>query len=245
MGEWDEDILNVGEITRTVKIHYEKRKNCRVSIGKKAINIRISSSLDKVERQRQVIKMKQWAINKLKEDTERFKPVAQKEYADGDRITVGDEEYVLRIGFKDSKGSSAGIEGSEIHLSITSNLSKEAQNKHVSTLLSRCIAKKRIQALTKRIENLNKKHFNQTLKKIFFKNNNSNWGSCSNAGNINISTRLLFAPEDVLEYVCVHELAHLIEPNHSKDFWSLVKKASPDYKDNIKWLKENGDKCRF
>jgi len=245
MRERMECVLEVNGIKHPVKIHYEERSDCRASIRKKAINIRIPAFLSEEEKRRQLTNLKQWAIDKLKENPEKFKPEAQKEYKDGDILAVGGDEYVLKIGFKNKLGSSARIEGPTIRLSISSNLSKEAQSKHISTLLSRCIAKKRIPELKKRIDESNKNHFNQPLKKIFFKHNKSNWGSCSNAGNINISTRLLFAPDDVLEYVCVHELAHLIEPNHSKDFWKLVEKAMPGYKEKIKWLKENGDKCRF
>lgn len=240
-----ECVLEVNGIKHPVKIHYEERRDCRVSIRKRTINIRIPAFLSEEEKRIELINLKQWAIDKLKESPEKFKPEAQKEYKDGDILALDCDEYVLKISFKNKLGSSARIEGSTIWLSISSNLSKEAQNKQISMLLSRCIAKKKIPELKKRIDKLNKNHFNQPLRKIFFKHNKSNWGSCSNAGNINISTRLLFAPDDVLEYVCVHELAHLIEPNHSKNFWKLVEKAMPTYKEKIKWLKENGDKCRF
>jgi len=241
----DVETLEINGIKRLIKIHYEERNDCRVTIRKETINIRISSFLDEEERHRQLRNLKQLAIDRLKENPERFKPDVQKEYKDGDTIVVGNDKYALKIGFKDKQGSSARIDGSVIQLLISSNLSKETQNKHVSTLLSRIIAQKRIPELKERISELNKNHFNQPLNKIFFKHNKSNWGSCSEAGNINISTRLLFAPDDVLEYVCVHELAHPIEPNHSNNFWKLVEKAIPDYKEKIKWLKENGDKCRF
>jgi len=99
--------------------------------------------------------------------------------------------------------------------------------------------------LQEKIYELNEKHFNRKINKIFFKHNKSNWGSCSNARNINISTRLLFAPDEVLEYVCIHELAHLIEQNHSDRFWTLVETAMPNYVEKEKWLKENRDFCRF
>jgi hypothetical protein len=240
-----ECVLEVNGIKHPVKIHYEERSDFRVSIRKKTINIRIPAFLSEEEKRRELTNLKQWAIDKLKENPEKFKSEAQKEYKDGDILAVGGYEYVLKIIFKNKLGSSARIEGSTIWLSISSNLSKEAQNKHISTLLSRCVAKKKIPELKKRIDKLNKNYFNQSLRKIFFKHNKSNWGSCSNVGNINISTRLLFAPDDVMEYVCVHELAHLIEPNHSKDFWKLVEKAMPGYKEKIKWLKENGNKCKF
>lgn len=64
------------------------------------------------------------------------------------------------------------------------------------------------------------------------------WGSCSAKGNINFTYRLLFAPEEVIDYVIVHELAHLKEMNHSQRFWDIVKDTMPDYKDRRGWLRE-------
>jgi predicted metal-dependent hydrolase len=77
------------------------------------------------------------------------------------------------------------------------------------------------------------------------KNNQSNWGSCSSKRNINLSSRLLFAPEKVLDYVIVHELSHLKEMNHSKKFWDIVASVMPDYKKMETWLSKNGDKLKF
>jgi len=56
---------------------------------------------------------------------------------------------------------------------------------------------------------------------------------------------LLFAPDEVIDYVCIHELAHLKERNHSPEFWKLVEGALPDYREKEKWLKENSDQCWF
>lgn len=55
------------------------------------------------------------------------------------------------------------------------------------------------------------------------------WGSCSGANSINFSWRLMMASEDVIDYVVVHELAHIAEHNHSERFWALVKRYMPDY----------------
>jgi len=239
------ETLEVNGIKYLVKIHYENRKNSSVSIRRTNINIRIPSFLNREEKARRLFSMKMWAKKKLLKNPQRFKPVLQKEYKDGDKLLVGDEEYTLRIEFKDKRNSSARLQGRTIHLYISSNLSKKKQNDHISSLISRCIGRKRLPKLQRKIEELNKKHFKQKLKKIFFKYNKSNWGSCSHAGNINISTRLLFAPDDVLEYVCIHELAHLIEHNHSERFWALVAQAMPDYKTKKKWLKEKGDAYKF
>jgi predicted metal-dependent hydrolase len=71
------------------------------------------------------------------------------------------------------------------------------------------------------------------------------WGSCSPKGNILINWRLVMAPPWVFDYVVAHEMCHLIEMNHSKDFWQLVERAVPHYKKVRDWLKENGYKLKL
>jgi len=77
-------------------------------------------------------------------------------------------------------------------------------------------------------------------KQVKIKDQKRRWGSCSSRGNLNFNWRLSMAPDDVLEYVVVHELCHFHEMNHSKVFWSLVKQCIPDYKTKKEWLKTNG-----
>lgn len=67
------------------------------------------------------------------------------------------------------------------------------------------------------------------------------WGSCSSKGNLNFNCLLMKLPENVRDYVIVHELCHLIEPNHSASFWREVSKYCPDYKELRRQLKETGD----
>ncbi|MBI4687875.1 MAG: M48 family metallopeptidase [Nitrospirae bacterium] len=65
------------------------------------------------------------------------------------------------------------------------------------------------------------------------------WGSCSAKGNLNFSWRLIMSPIRVIDYVVIHELAHLEERNHSKKCWNKVKIMLPDYEQYKEWLKEN------
>lgn len=65
------------------------------------------------------------------------------------------------------------------------------------------------------------------------------WGSCSAKGNLHFSWRLIMAPLNVIDYVVVHELAHVERKNHSKEFWNRVKIMIPNYQENKRWLKEN------
>lgn len=66
------------------------------------------------------------------------------------------------------------------------------------------------------------------------------WGSCSAKGNLNFNWKLMLAPEPVLDYVVVHELAHRKQMNHSKAFYQAVAEIMPDYQKQQQWLKENG-----
>ena len=66
------------------------------------------------------------------------------------------------------------------------------------------------------------------------------WGSCSARGNINFSWRLILAPRKIVDYVIVHEAAHLKHRNHSVRFWNLVESILPDYKKHHRWLRESG-----
>lgn len=68
------------------------------------------------------------------------------------------------------------------------------------------------------------------------------WGSCSSKGHLSFSWRLIMAPEEVVRYVVVHELAHLVHHNHSKRFWKCVEKMDQSFKKQKRWLKENGHK---
>lgn len=77
--------------------------------------------------------------------------------------------------------------------------------------------------------------------RITIRNQRTRWGSCSSNGNLNFNCLLVLCPDEVTEYVIVHELCHRKHMNHSKEFWTMVEKYCPDYKRQKTWLKENGN----
>ena len=83
------------------------------------------------------------------------------------------------------------------------------------------------------------KSLDLNIKTIRISNSFNYWGSCNSAGIIHLNWRLIFAPTKILKYIIVHELCHLKEFNHTKNFWLLVKRFCPDYKNQILWLKKN------
>ncbi|HCK20051.1 MAG TPA: M48 family peptidase, partial [Thalassospira sp.] len=81
---------------------------------------------------------------------------------------------------------------------------------------------------------------NKKVNRISLKDTRTRWGSCSSSGNLSFSWRLVLAPEDVLDYVVAHEVAHLQELNHSARFWAVVDDLYGPSKKQQHWLKKNG-----
>lgn len=77
---------------------------------------------------------------------------------------------------------------------------------------------------------------NLKYNRVSIKNQKSRWGSCSKKGNLNFNLLLAAAPPEVIDYVIIHELMHLVELDHSPRFWQLVKDADPEYKKHKDWL---------
>lgn len=73
------------------------------------------------------------------------------------------------------------------------------------------------------------------------KDQRTRWGSCSSQRNLNFNWRLVLVPPKVLDYVIVHELCHLWEMNHSREFWAKVSGILPDYQNHRQWLKKHGE----
>ena len=79
-----------------------------------------------------------------------------------------------------------------------------------------------------------------TVGRITIRSQKTRWGSCSAQGNLNFNCLLMLCPEEVRDYVVIHELCHRKHLNHSADFWSEVERYCPNYRIHRKWLKDNG-----
>lgn len=77
--------------------------------------------------------------------------------------------------------------------------------------------------------------------RISIRGQKTRWGSCSSKGNLNYNYLLMLCPDEVAEYVVIHELCHRIHMNHSKDFWNKIEAFCPNYRQARKWLKQNGN----
>lgn len=136
--------------------------------------------------------------------------------------------HTLKITETEFLKPSYKIEQDVIVLAIPKQVAFSRIEKIVQQFLLEIYAMESRQYLPKRVRYYAEK-FGFKYNHLSFRNNVSNWGSCSFENNINLNIKLMKLPDEIIDYVILHELCHTIEKNHSAAFWKLVGKVCPDY----------------
>jgi len=235
----EERELLAGGRTHKVRILVERRNSVRVSLAKNAVIIRVPRHLSSFEREREVQTMLAWAQEKLLTLPEEH--YVKKEYRDKEFLKTNTKIYQLHLDIRTRTKNYSKIIGSHIEFKLSDTLTKEQQQTYISKQLRKMLAKQHHQELVQRVTRLNRMHFDKIICKIKWQYTKSRWGACKiQDKEIQISTKLLLAPLLVLDYVIIHELAHLIEPSHSQRFWNIIRSVDETYKDKKKWLNKYG-----
>lgn len=103
------------------------------------------------------------------------------------------------------------------------------------------LSRDELEKIKKKIEsrvNAYKKAMGVTIGWITIRNQKTRWGSCSSKGNLNFNYQLYYLPDELLDYVVIHELAHRRYMDHSKEFWAEVEKYCPGYRERRQQLKK-------
>jgi hypothetical protein len=226
-----------------IRLHIERRGNSRISFGKKALNMRISGYLNEKQKQEQIDKFLLWAKHTAREKGLPSSTNYRNYWEEGS-IRIWEEDVAVQMRPENRKSVSALVEQGLLTIKVPADM-PAAGHASVSTAVSRSVGKYFKQRVVEDLERWNREFIQKPINEVRLKQNHSNWGSCSNKGNINISTRLLLAPDEVIQYVFVHELCHLIHRNHSKRYWAKVEQVMPEYRSAEKWLKDYGGQCFY
>ncbi len=163
-----------------------------------------------------------WIINQL------GRSGGEAKFADGGVIPVLGKEYVIR--HEAGRGLARIEEGVLVVPGDAAFLSRRVQD-----FLKRMAKEEIVPLAEAKAQILQRK-----ISKIAFRDTVSLWGSCNEANQLSFSWRLVLAPREVMEYVVCHEVAHLVELNHSRDFWNIVGELCPGWQQHKRWLKKNG-----
>ena len=213
-----------------IKIHKlirSRRKSIALMISHDAtlvVRAPLGVSLDTI--QGLVRQKRQWIETKLREAS-KHSPAQKKTFTDGEEFLFLGEKHPLKI-----------CDDKEIRLAGDLFFPKQFLKKAEAKMIY-WYKEKAIETIA---ESAN--HYSQIsgwkFKTINITSANGRWGSCSSTGSINFTWKLIMAPLEIVDYVVVHELAHITEKNHSSRFWNKVQSILPDYKARRKWLKDHG-----
>lgn len=240
------DNLEIEGVHFPIAIHVEKRKSVRVSLGRSGGIVRLPRSLDKESVLKHLDLARKWLRDNAFSNEEYKNRFSSRTITSGKTYALLGEQFVVEVKEEERATGRSRIKADgKIEVLLPKGLEVLEGNMMLRRLISRSIGSYFLPKITERVHALNDLYFQQQISTVRLKYNRSNWGSCSSKDNINLSTRLLFAPPKVIDYVIIHELAHLLEMNHSQRFWTHVRNAMPDYKEQEQWLRTHGSKCDF
>ncbi|MDC0551670.1 M48 family metallopeptidase [Amylibacter sp.] len=157
-----------------------------------------------------------------------------KEYVDGEAFAYLGRNYRLKC----ANGSEESVKLKSGYLNVTTKNGKR-NSEHLKAVVEQWY---RTKALSRLIDKT--RRYSAILKveptSINLKDYKAMWGSCSPKGVVSYNWRIILAPHKIVDYIVVHELCHLIEPNHSSKYWKQVRSVIPDYENSKEWLKNNG-----
>lgn len=185
----------------------------------KEVRVSIPMQVSFAEAENVVRKKVDW----IKKHQVKIKSAEQKRTVFNESTNFHTKKHILIINKTDDKEITARISGGEIEVFYPGHLGIE--HKSVQFFIRRVIEEAlRIEAkhyIPARV-NLLAAKYNFNYNKVFIKNIKSRWGSCSKKGNVNFSLHLMVLPGELIDYVILHELAHTVEHNHSKNFWAVL-----------------------
>lgn len=212
------------------EIIYSNRQKIQISVERdKSVIVRApeGTSLEKIESA--VNKKKLWIYEKTKHPQKYQDAKKERDYIPGTSILYLGKEYKLDFVNDDFDG--VKFDGRFL---LPANMSLFAEQ-----LLQDWFVEEAERIISLKVESYAKK-LGVNFNKILISNLKYRWGSCTPKDNLNFNWRVIKAPINVIDYVIVHELAHLAESNHTKRFWTIVSIQLPHYQKAKDWLKNNG-----
>ncbi len=162
---------------------------------------------------------------------------AQKQYQSGEKLLYLGREYTLRI----ERGCprSVALENGSICVRLEFDENGNYKPSAVQNQLYKWYITRALQEVKRRI-GLHGEKIGVKPQKVTLKSMRSRWGSCSSNGRISLAWNIIMAPEEIIDYLIVHELCHIIHHNHSAEYWNLVASIIPEYRQRRTWLLKNG-----
>lgn len=237
--------IKLGDTEINYRIIISNRKTISLIIDpEKGLLVRAPERVTYRQIEQIVREKSNWIIRK-QEEIKRIRSEVEKEFVAGEKLPFQGQLYELEVIEIDKiRDVSVTLKDGKFQIKAPSNLKGDNRREEIKRRLVEWYKKEARTKYKERVEHYRKK-LGVSYNKIFIRDQKTRWGSCSSKGNLNFNWRLIMAPLSIMDYIVVHELVHLIHPNHSRDFWKLVESVIPDYKEKKQWLRVNGYRLKI
>ena len=219
-----------------VEVLRSKRKTSVLYIVGDELQIRVPNRV----RDRKIVEIletkERWIRNKVIQ-LQNQRITNKREFISGESFSLFGRNLYLKV----LEGGKVGTQLIDDYLITTVRTSEigDLRKSRIKTYLERWYIHEAYQKLEEKVMRYSKiiRVFPREIK---VRNYKTRWGSCDSKGRLTFNFHLIKAPHEIVDYVVIHELCHMIQPNHSKFFWNEVARFDPSFKNHKKWLKLNG-----
>ncbi len=220
------------EVVRT-----NRRKSATIKVNAGRVQIVVPKWLSEHELQRLIDRKSRWIREKLRSQAA-LPVLVPKQYVDGERFRYRGRAYALKV-VEASVERGVKLQSGRFQVSLDGGVDHNERVQEVHRQLQQWYCNQAQRLLPDKTA-----HYAARMgvepQQVVVKSYSARWGSCSSRGVVSYNWRVVMAPDAVIDYVVVHELAHLVQLNHSASFWRYVEQIIPDYRLHRDWLKTNG-----
>ena len=220
------------EIIRT-----ERSKSASIEIEDDIVKVVVPKTLSDQRIEDLIDNRTAWIRQKLKIHIETIRP-KPKEYVNGESFTYLGRNYRLKC-IRGATGQ-VKLKNGYLNVPIAEGVSESDLGRPVRQSLYQWYQTRALEKLkdkTKRYASI----LGVKPQSVDVKEYKARWGSCSSSGDVTYNWRIIIAPHQIVDYIVVHELCHLLEHNHGPKYWKHVQSVIPQYRNHKEWLKVNGD----
>jgi len=219
-----------------VNVVRSRRKTSVLRIVGDQLQVRVPIKV-KDEKIAEILKTKEtWIRNKVFQIESRPK-VKEREFISGETFSLFGKNITLKV-IEDIRYG-INLNGDYLYINIKASEIGELRKSRIKSYIENWYLEEAYKNFHDKVMNY-AKIINVYPSSIKVKNYKTRWGSCDKKGRLTFNLNLIKAPHTIVDYVVIHELCHMIHPNHSSLFWNEVEKFDPAFKDHRRWLKDNG-----
>ncbi|WP_106495751.1 M48 family metallopeptidase [Lentibacillus sp. Marseille-P4043] len=221
--------------------HYKQaRKDVKISVNiVNGVEVFIPDNLDDAKIS-QIIKQKApWITKKLRQLDEVTTTVQQKEFVSGEKLPYLGRHYRLKVHKEAIPKASFQFKQGRFIATVPRSWPQDKIQDHLEQKLIHWYREHGHKKIIERASDY-QSMLGVEPRSLQLKTQHKRWGTCTPNGDIYLNWRIVMAPVRVIDYIIVHELAHLIVPEHNDKFWRIVRTTLPHYKEAKEWLRVHG-----